>query len=76
VRARLYLQAQRVLLEEEAVLMPLFLTSHRAMVRSDLKGVQLNVLDKWYFRNLSFEEEGWRSFGRSFLRRMRGNRGA
>jgi oligopeptide transport system substrate-binding protein len=76
VRASLYLQAQRVLLEDEAVLMPLFLTSHRAMVRSDLKGVQLNVLDKWYFRNLSFEEEGWRSFGRSFLRRMRGNKGA
>lgn len=73
VRSQLYLQAQRVLLEEEAVLMPLFLTSHRALVRSDLRGVQLNVLDKWYFRNLSFESEGWRSFGRSFMRRLRSN---
>lgn len=70
VRADLYLQAQKILLEEEAVLMPLFFTSHRAMVRPNLRGVQLNVLDKWYFRNLSFEKEGWGGFGRSFLRRL------
>lgn len=74
-RAQLYIQAQRLLLEEEAVIMPLFFTSHQALVRSSLRGVQLNVLDKWYFRNLSFENEGWKSFGRSFLRRLHGGRG-
>lgn len=71
VRAGLYTEAQRILLEEEAVLMPLFYTSHQALVRSGLSGVQLNVLDKWYFRNMTFDAAGWRGFGRSFLRRMR-----
>jgi oligopeptide transport system substrate-binding protein len=75
-RALLYGEAQRLLLEEEAAVMPLFFTSHQALVRPILRGVQLNVLDKWYFRNLSFESEGWRSFGRSFLRRIRGRPGA
>ncbi|RZA09101.1 MAG: peptide ABC transporter substrate-binding protein [Proteobacteria bacterium] len=70
VRAALYTEAQRILLEEEAVLMPLFYTSHQALVRSELKGVQLNVLDKWYFRNMEFQGSGWRGFGRSFLKRL------
>lgn len=75
-RAQAYFQAQRILLEEEAVLMPLFFTSHQALVRPILRGVQLNVLDKWYFKNLSFESEGWGGFGRSFLRRFKSGGGA
>jgi ABC-type oligopeptide transport system substrate-binding subunit len=74
-RAQAYYQAQQILLEEEAVLMPLFFTSHQALVRPILRGVQLNVLDKWYFKNLSFESEGWKGFGRSFLRRIGGGGG-
>jgi oligopeptide transport system substrate-binding protein len=74
VRAALYTEAQRILLEDEAVLMPLFYTSHQALVRSELKGVQLNVLDKWYFRNMQFVEAGWRGFGRNFFRRFESRR--
>ncbi len=74
-RAALYREAQRILLEEEAVLMPLFITSHQALVRSNLRGVYLNVLDKWYFKNVRFESEGWRGLGRSFLNRLQGRTG-
>jgi oligopeptide transport system substrate-binding protein len=75
VRAQLYSRAQHILLEEEAVLVPLFFTSHQALVRPILRGVQLNVLDKWYFKNLSFESEGWKGLGRSLLGRFRGRGG-
>ncbi len=71
VRSQFYQRAQEILLEDEAVLMPLFFTSHQALVRTEVQGVQLNVLDKWYFKNLNFERSGWRGFGRSFLRRLR-----
>jgi oligopeptide transport system substrate-binding protein len=74
LRSQLYLQAQRILLEEDAVVMPLFFTSHQALVRQNLKGVELNVLDKWYFRNISFESESWGGFGRSLFRRISGSR--
>lgn len=70
-RRRYYLEAQRILLEEEVALMPLFLNNHQALVRSSLSGVSLNVLDKWYFQNVGFQEEGWRGFSRGMLRRLR-----
>jgi oligopeptide transport system substrate-binding protein len=70
LRSALYHRAQKILLEDEAVLMPLFYTSHQALVRSDLRGVQLNVLDKWYFRNMSFAPAGWRGFSRSILKKV------
>ncbi|HEY8278499.1 MAG TPA: peptide ABC transporter substrate-binding protein [Bdellovibrionota bacterium] len=76
-RKRYYLEAQKLLLENEAVLMPLFLSSHQALVRSNLKGVHLNVLDKWYFQNVEFTDSGWRSFsgvGSGMLRRLRNSR--
>jgi hypothetical protein len=50
--------------------MPLFLSNHHAMVRSSLLGVNLNVLDKWYFQNVAFAESGWRGFWRWVLRRL------
>jgi oligopeptide transport system substrate-binding protein len=70
-RTRYYSQAQRLLLEEEAVFMPLFLNGHQALVRSSLHGVNLNVLDKWYFQNVEFSEASWRSFGHGMLRRLK-----
>jgi oligopeptide transport system substrate-binding protein len=70
-RRRYYLEAQKLLLEDEAVLMPLFLNSHQALVRSSLKGVNLNVLDKWYFQNVEFTDASWRGFGHGMLRRLR-----
>lgn len=73
-RRKIYLEAQRLLLEEEAVLMPLFLNSHQALVRSELHGVHLNVLDKWYFQNVEFTGDGWSGFSRNVWRRIRGSR--
>lgn len=70
-RRRLYAEAQKLLLEEEVALMPLFLNSHQALVRSSLNGVSLNVLDKWYFQNVEFQEDGWRGFSRGMLRRLK-----
>ncbi len=51
-RDRLYKEAQKILLEDEAVVVPLFFASHMALVRERLKGVVLNPLDKWYFRSM------------------------
>jgi oligopeptide transport system substrate-binding protein len=73
LRAQYYHEAQKILLEEEAVIMPLFFTSHQALVRSRFKGLGLNALDKWYFKNVRIEEESWS--GRSFLRRFRRTEG-
>lgn len=69
-RAGLYREAQKLLLEDEAVVMPLFFTSHQALARADLRGVNLNILDKWYFQNFYFEELGWKSLGRSLWRKV------
>ncbi len=71
VRAALYAQAQRILLED-AVILPLFLTNHQALIKSDLKGVHLNILDKWYFSNIRFETDGWRGF-RNLWKKRAGN---
>jgi oligopeptide transport system substrate-binding protein len=70
-RRRYYLEAQKLLLEDEAVLMPLFLNGHQALVRSELRGVHLNVLDKWYFQNVEFTDASWRGFGHGMLRKLR-----
>ena len=76
-RKRYYLEAQKLLLEDEVVLMPLFLNGHQALVRSSLHGVNLNVLDKWYFQNVEFSDVSWvswRGFGHSMLRRLKSGR--
>ena len=69
-RANLYFQAQKLLLNDEAVIMPLFYSSHQALVKPDLRGVNLNVLDKWYFQNFRFAGESWRSIGRTLWKRV------
>jgi len=70
VRTEAYLEAQKILLEKDVVIMPLFLASHQALVRETLEGVNLNVLDKWYFRNISYGKEGWGAKGKSLIRRL------
>ncbi len=70
-RRRYYLEAQSILLEDEVALMPLFLSSHQALVRSELLGVNLNLLDKWHFHRMEFQESGWRGFSRGMLRRLK-----
>lgn len=54
-RKALYTAAQKILLEEEVVIVPLFYASHQALVKPWIRGVTLNSLDKWYFKNLRFE---------------------
>lgn len=54
-RMSLYEQAQHILLEEDAAIVPVFFTSHQALAKADIKGVVLNPLDKWYFKNFHFE---------------------
>lgn len=77
LRKKYYQEAQKLLLEEEVVLMPLFLSSHQALVRSGLHGVTLNLLDKWYFQKVEFQNEGWKGFSRGMLRRLKsGHTGA
>ncbi len=73
-RRHYYHEAQKLLLETEAVLMPLFLNSHQALVRSSLSGVHLNVLDKWYFQKVEFAESGWNGLGRGILQRLKARR--
>ena len=55
-RETLYREAQKILIDEEAVVVPLFYSSHMALVRSELKGVVLNPLDKWYFKNYRWQK--------------------
>jgi oligopeptide transport system substrate-binding protein len=69
LRANLYAQAQKILLEE-AVILPLFLTNHQALIKSDLHGVHLNILDKWYFRHMRFESMGFRGFRNLWKKRI------
>ena len=71
-----YQEAQKLLLEEEVVLMPLFLNSHQALVRSNLRGVNMNVLDKWYFQSMEFGDASWRGFGRGMLRKLKREKGS
>lgn len=73
-RKHYYLEAQKLLLQDEVVLMPLFLNSHQALVRSNLNGVHLNVLDKWYFQNVEFASTGWSGFGRGILQKLKSRR--
>ncbi len=69
MRAELYGQAQRILLSE-AVILPLFLSNHQAFIQTDLQGVHLNILDKWYFRHMKFETEGFHGFRNLWKKRV------
>ncbi|MCO5141616.1 MAG: peptide ABC transporter substrate-binding protein [Oligoflexia bacterium] len=69
-RAELYQAAQKVLLEEQVVVMPLFYSNHQVMVKPRVLGVHLNALDKWYFKKLYFDSNAWKQFSRSILLRM------
>lgn len=74
LRSSLYHSAQKLLLEDEAVIMPLFFTSHQALVKPNLQGVNLNVLDKWYFQSMHYSGDGWGALGRSLWRRLQPRR--
>lgn len=73
-RKELYQKAQKVLLEEQVVVMPLFYSNHQVMVKPRIMGVHLNALDKWYFKKLYFENSRWKELGRSLLLKIRSRR--
>lgn len=55
-RLELYNQTQKLLLEDGAAIIPLFVYAHQAMWRdTEVKGIKLNPLDKWYFDQIWLE---------------------
>jgi oligopeptide transport system substrate-binding protein len=75
LRMELYGRAQKLLLQEDAVILPLFLSGHQALVAQRVRGVVLNPLDKWYFR-LWRKSDGEYLRGSNFFRRFRGSGGS
>jgi len=52
-RARLQIQAQKILLEDEVVLVPLYYEPNLALVGNRVKNFELNPLDYLYFRKVN-----------------------
>ncbi|OGQ17753.1 MAG: hypothetical protein A3B70_05350 [Deltaproteobacteria bacterium RIFCSPHIGHO2_02_FULL_40_11] len=46
-RAKLYDQAQKILLEEDAAILPIYIYAHQSMWRDEVQGIALNPLDSW-----------------------------
>ena len=46
-RSQLYDQAQKLLLEDGSVIIPIYVYSFASMFRDEIKGVHLNPLDEW-----------------------------
>lgn len=67
-RRQLYAEAQKILLEDDVVIMPLFVTSHQALVRPDLIDVKLNSIDKWYFQHFKFKNKDFTQVFSSWFR--------
>lgn len=57
--------------------MPLFFTSHQALVRQEITGINLNALDKWYFKNIRFDSGSWvKTMSKSIIDLFRGTKSA
>jgi len=52
---KLYLSAQKILLEEEAVIVPLYYEPNKALVRARIKGLTLNPLNYLLLREVQLE---------------------
>lgn len=55
VREKNYLEAQRILLEEEVVVLPLYYEPNMALVRPKVKGLELNPLNYLLLRKVNVE---------------------
>lgn len=51
-RSELYVQAQKILLQDEAVIIPLYYEPNLALVHARVKSFELNPMDYLYLRNL------------------------
>lgn len=47
-RAKLYDKLQKILVEEDAVILPLYNAAFNVMWRNEVKGIHLNPLDSWH----------------------------
>ncbi|MBI3017291.1 MAG: peptide ABC transporter substrate-binding protein [Deltaproteobacteria bacterium] len=54
-RVDMYNKAQKILLEEDTAIIPLYVYAHQSMWRDEVKGAQMNPLDRWYFDQLWLE---------------------
>lgn len=54
-RDKVYLDAQKILIEEEAVMMPLYYEPNKALVRDRVKGLELNPLNYLFLRKVNLE---------------------
>lgn len=53
-----YDQAQKLLVQEDAAILPLYVYAHQALWREDeVKGIKLNPLDRWYFDQIWLERK-------------------
>ena len=57
-RKNLYDQAQRLLLEEEAVVFPIFSGKNHLLISPRVKNFPQNVMDTILFKNIKLEDEG------------------
>jgi len=54
-RIKLYNEAQRVLCETDAPIMPLFISAQNALVKPYVKGYMLNPMDILYLKDVKIE---------------------
>ena len=52
-RLKLYKQAEKILIEEDAVILPLYYEPNLALVRNDVSGVELNPLNYLLLKNVN-----------------------
>ena len=55
IRQKNYFEAQKILLEEDAVVVPLYYEPNQALVRKRVKGLELNPLNYPYLRKVNLE---------------------
>jgi hypothetical protein len=54
-RQALYDEAQRILIEEEVPIMPLFIAAQNMLIKPYLKGLQINAMDLLYLKTVSID---------------------
>jgi len=55
-RQTLYDEAQRILTEEDAPIMPLFIAAQNMLIKPYIKGLEINAMDLLYLKNVSIDQ--------------------
>ena len=56
-RQAMYNEAQKILTEEEALIMPLFIVTQNLLVKPYVKGLEINAMDILYLKKVHIERE-------------------